>query len=69
MHPPPSQIRSHDPFLIYEKNSVLSAIQASDNKVLNEIGSFCKILYLVYSANFLSEKTEGEHTQNKSCCV
>ena len=32
-----------------DMNTVLSAIQARENKVLNEILSCCQILYLVYS--------------------
>ena len=34
-------------------DTVLSVIQASENKVLNEILSCCQILYLVYSANLI----------------
>ena len=34
-------------------NTVLSAIQASKNKVLNEIRYSCQILYLVYSASLI----------------
>ena len=33
-----------------DMNTVLSAIQASENKLLNEIRSCCQILHLVYSA-------------------
>ena len=58
-----------------DMDTVLSAIQTSENKVLNEIRSCCQRLYLVYSASLIYytslviEKTEGEHTQNKICCV
>ena len=34
-------------------DTVLRAIQASENKVLNEIRSCCQILYLVYSASLI----------------
>ena len=34
-------------------NTVLSVIQASENKVLNKISSCCQILYLVYSASLI----------------
>ena len=46
-------------------DTVLSAIQASENKVLNEIRICCPILYLVYSvsliyyANFVKWKNLG----------
>ena len=36
-----------------DMDTVLSAIQASENKVLNEIRSCCQILYLVYSASLI----------------
>ena len=36
-----------------DMDTVLSAIQASENKVLNEIRSCCQILYLVYSASII----------------
>ena len=32
-------------------DSMLSAIQASENKVINEIHSCCQILYLVYNTS------------------
>ena len=61
-------------------DTVLSAIQASENKVLTEITSCCQILYLIYSASLIfyaefsivkkkTKKTEGEHTDIKSCCA
>ena len=34
-------------------DTVLSAIQASENKVLNEIRFCCQILYLVYSTSLI----------------
>ena len=36
-----------------DMDTVLSAIQASEHKVLNEIRSCCQILYLVYSASLI----------------
>ena len=36
-----------------DMDTVLSAIQASKNKVLNEIRSCCQILYMVYSASLI----------------
>ena len=36
-----------------DMDTVLSAIQASENKVLNEVRSCCQILYLVYSASLI----------------
>ena len=36
-----------------DMDTVLSAIQASEIKVLNEIRSCCHILYLVYSASLI----------------
>ena len=54
-----------------DMDTVLSAIHASENKVLNEIRSCCQILYLVYSAcliyyaNFLKWKKNWGWTYPK----
>ena len=57
-------------------DTVLSVMQASENKVLNEIRSCCQILYLVYSdsliyyANFVKWKNLGwTYPKQKLLCL